>query len=92
MRAQLDGAAEADTPFVDISDAPHVVEVDWVRSGTGTPNGSLTLRVDGATVATLTTLANGARAVDFARLGVMNVKRAAVGTLYFDGFVSRREP
>jgi hypothetical protein len=92
LRAQLDGGAEADTPFVDISDAPHVVEVDWVRSGTGTPSGSLTLRVDGAPAATLTNLANGARAVDFVRLGVMNVKRAAAGTLYFDGFVSRREP
>jgi glucose/arabinose dehydrogenase len=92
VRSQLDAGAEADTPFVDITDEPHVIEVDWQRSGTGTPTGSLALRIDGVLRATLASLDNDVRAVDFVRLGVMNAKGAAAGTVYFDSFTSRREP
>jgi hypothetical protein len=91
-RVRLDNGTRVDTPFVPVTDAPHVIELDWRRSSSAvTPNGSFTLRVDGAVAATLGSLDNDARAVDFARLGAMAVKPGASGTLYFDEFVSYRE-
>ena len=91
-RVRLDSGGTADTPFVPITDDAHVVELDWRRStSVSTPNGSFTLRVDGAVASTLSGLDNDARAVDFARLGAMAVKPGAAGTLYFDEFVSYRE-
>jgi glucose/arabinose dehydrogenase len=91
-RVRLDNGTTADTPFVPVTDAPHVVEFDWRRStSVAAPNGSFTLRVDGAVASTLSGLDNDSRAVDFARLGAMAVKPGALGTLYFDEFVSYRE-
>jgi glucose/arabinose dehydrogenase len=91
-RVRLDDGTTADTPFVEIADAPHVVEFDWRRSTSpSTPNGAFTLRLDGAVVGTLSALDNDLRAVDFARLGAMAVKPGAAGTLYLDEFVSYRE-
>ena len=91
-RVRLDDGTRVDTPFVAVTDAPHVLEFDWRRStSVSTPNGSFTLRVDGAVASTLSGLDNDARAVDFARLGAMAVKPGASGTLYLDEFVSYRE-
>ena len=91
-RVRRDDGSLADTPFVDVSDAPHAVELDWRRaSGPDTGDGTFTLWIDGAPVATLSGLDTGASAVDFARLGALSVKGGAAGTLRFDEFVSRRK-
>jgi glucose/arabinose dehydrogenase len=90
-RVRLDSGLTADTAFVPIADGPHSVEIDWRRSGTGTPSGAFTLLVDNVAAGNLTGLANGASAVDFVRLGALSVKPGAAGTLFFDEFVSRRE-
>ena len=91
-RVRLDNGLTADTPFVNITDAPHAVEFDWRRAGPGaSTTGAFTLLVDGTSVATLSSLNNGDRAVDHARMGAMALKFGASGRIYFDEFVSRRE-
>jgi len=90
-RARLDGGAQADTAFVPISDGPHVVEIDWVRSsGPDASDGSFELWVDDVSPGRLTGLDNSASSVDFVRLGALSVKSGATGTMYWDEFVSRR--
>jgi hypothetical protein len=90
-RARLDDNAQANTPFIAIADAPHVVEIDWRRSsGPDAFDGSLELWIDGVSVAALTGLKNGISSVDFARLGALSVKAGANGTMYWDEFESRR--
>jgi hypothetical protein len=90
-RARLDDNAQANTPFIAIADAPHVVEIDWRRSsGPDAFDGSLEIWIDGVSVAALTGLKNGISSVDFARLGALSVKAGANGTMYWDEFESRR--
>ena len=89
-RARLDDNSQADTPFVPITDAAHVVEIDWKRSsGPGMDDGWLHLWVDGTPAGSLTGLDNDRSAVDFVRLGALSVKSSALGILYFDEFESR---
>jgi hypothetical protein len=91
VRARQDDNSQADTPFIPITDAPHVVEFDWRRAtGPNTLDGRLELWIDGTSVATLTGLDNSISAVDFVRMGALSVKAGASGTLYWDEFESRR--
>jgi hypothetical protein len=91
VRARQDDNSQADTPFIAITDAPHVVEIDWHRaSGPDAEDGSLELWIDGVSVATLTGLDNSISSVDFVRLGALSVKVGAGGTMYWDEFESRR--
>jgi hypothetical protein len=90
-RARLDDNAQVTTPFVAITDAPHVVEIDWRRSsGPDANDGSLSLWLDGTLQASLTALDNHLSAVDFVRMGALSVKGGASGTLLFDEMESRR--
>jgi len=91
-RVRLDDGTRAETPFFAITDAPHVVELDWTRSeGPDDTNGGLGLWIDEIPVSTLTGLDNSASGIDFVRLGAMSVKPGGNGTLFFDAFESRRE-
>jgi hypothetical protein len=90
-RVRRDDNSQADTGFLPIANGPHQVEVDWQRAtAPGAPDGSFDMWIDGVLLPHLAGLPNGASAVDFARLGALNVKGAAVGTLLFDDFQSRR--
>jgi hypothetical protein len=90
-RVRLDAGVQTDTGFFDISDAPHAVEVRWIRSSTPSSNdGRFEFYVDGTLRSTLTGLDNNQSAVDFARLGALSVKGGAAGTLFWDSFESRR--
>jgi hypothetical protein len=91
-RVILDDETRAETPFVTITDAPHVVEFDWLRaSAPGANDGSFEMWIDGVPTPPLTGLDNDLYGVDLARLGAMVVKPGASGRLYFDRFDSRRE-
>jgi hypothetical protein len=91
-RITLDDGTRAETPFVTISDAPHVVEFDWVQAtAAGAGDGSFQLWIDGLAAPALTGLHNHAYAVDYVRLGAMVLKAGASGTMYFDRFESRRQ-
>jgi hypothetical protein len=91
-RARLDGGAQADTGFFDITPGQHVVEIRWQRStGPSANDGLFQLWIDGTSRSTLAGLANSQSAVDFVRLGALNVKATANGTLFWDEFESRRQ-
>jgi ELWxxDGT repeat protein len=91
-RVRLDDGTRVQTGFVDITDAMHMIEIEWTWSeGSDANNGTFTLWIDEVPVSMLTGLDTSASLVDFVRLGAMTVKPGANGTLYFDDFESRRE-
>jgi cysteine-rich repeat protein len=57
-RARRDDNSQANTGFVNITDGPHWVELDWRRSTTDAGDGSLRFWIDGELRATLTSLQN----------------------------------
>jgi hypothetical protein len=90
-RCRLNDGTQADTGFFPVSNAPHVIEIDWRRASSAVAvDGQFELFIDGSSVSALSGLANGVSAVDFARMGALSVKTGAAGTLYWDEFVSRR--
>jgi hypothetical protein len=90
-RARRDDNTQASTPFFNVGDAPHFVDVAWTQASTADANdGRLDLWIDGAHVSTLPGLDNNASGIDFVRLGALSVKATATGTLFWDGFESRR--
>ena len=76
-----------------LTDAPHFVEFDWIRSGAaGANDGIFVMRIDDVVVSTQFGIDNDGSSVEFARLGVMTIKTAAAsGVMYFDQFESRRQ-
>ena len=90
-RVRLDDNSQANTPFFNITDAPHWVEVDWqASSGPDANDGSFTLTIDGTPLSTLTGLDNSISSVDMVRMGTISNKSAANGQVFVDEFVSRR--
>jgi hypothetical protein len=89
--ARFDGRGRFAGGFHPITRGTHVIELDWKRSSTAGSDGWLLLWIDGVAVEQLTGLDNRDSALGFARLGAMGLKAGASGTLYFDGFESRRE-
>jgi hypothetical protein len=91
-RVRRNDGTRADTGFFPITDGPHFLELDWVRSSApGASDGSFTLRIDNAPVSALTFLDNDGSPVDFVRMGALSIKTGAGGTLYYDQFESRRQ-
>jgi hypothetical protein len=89
-RAREDSNVQINTPFFNITSAPHVIEVEWRRATTpASADGELSLWIDG-TQQTLSALQNNRSSVDFVRMGALSVKSGASGTLFWDDFVSRR--
>jgi hypothetical protein len=80
-----------------ISDAPHSVEFEWIKASGAEANGSFKIWIDAANPrvqaprAVRTDLDTHDRGVDFARLGAISLKNGALGVLYFDRFMSRRD-
>jgi hypothetical protein len=76
-----------------ISDAPHVLEMDWrAATAAGANNGSLTFWMDGTQQANLAGVSNDTRRMDRVRLGaVEGLDSGTLGTYYFDAFESRRQ-
>jgi RHS repeat-associated protein len=74
--------------WVNITDAPHVIEVDW-QSAT---SGSLAWWIDGTAQTPPANINNSNRRIDRARMGaVANVDSTTNGTMYFDAFEARRQ-
>ncbi len=90
-RVREDDGTTSDTAFFNVTDAPHAVEIAWQRAtAPAAHDGTFQMWIDGAPVATLAGLDSASRRIDFARLGLMSVKAGASGTVYLDGFESRR--
>ncbi len=79
--------------WVNISDNPHFVEIDWKAADTGTTNGYLSLWVDGVAQGSQTGIDNDTRVVNEVRLGaVAGIEAGTGGTnkeLRLDKFESR---
>jgi hypothetical protein len=91
-RVRRDDDSRFDTPFFDVTPAPHFVEVRWVRAtAPGADDGIFELRIDQVLKASISTLDNDRSAIDFVRMGALSIKAGASGTLYFDEFESRQE-
>jgi hypothetical protein len=88
-----DGSTFIHSGFFTISDAPHVIEIDWrAATAAGANNGGLTLWIDNVQQANLTGVDNDTRRVDRARLGALSgMDNGTRGTYYFDAFESRRQ-
>lgn len=90
-KVRLDDGTSATTPWLAFSDAPHAIEIDWQRASSAVSgDGRFELWIDGTSVATLTGLDNATYFLDFVRLGAVGLRPTTTGTIYFDGFVSRR--
>jgi hypothetical protein len=90
-RCRRSDDSQADTTPIPITDAPHMIEIEWLRATSlDAHDGRFALFVDGASAAVLSGLDNDRGSVDFVRLGTMGVKAGAGGAPSFDEFVSRR--
>ena len=88
-----DNSAFVVTNWFTISDAAHVIELDWRAStGAGANNGGLTLWIDGVQQADLTGVDNDTSRIDRVRLGALAGMDAGTnGTYFFDAFESRHQ-
>jgi len=91
-RARRDDNSQADIPApIPISAGTHEIEIQWVTaSGPAGGDGFFGLWVDGNLLGEVDGLQSYVSGLDFVRLGTMNVKAGASGTLWFDDFDSQR--
>ena len=78
--------------WVSLSDAPHLIELDWKASTAPLANnGSLNWWIDEAQKTGLANIDNDTRRIDRVRLGaIAGVDATTNGTTYFDAFESRK--
>ncbi|MDY7093561.1 MAG: M12 family metallo-peptidase [Acidobacteriota bacterium] len=92
VKAHNDDDSWSKTAWTDLSDAPHMIEVEWRKAtATGTNDGTLRFWLDGSLVETVSGIDNDGWLGEFFRLGnVGGLDVGTDGTQYFDGFVSNR--
>lgn len=95
IRAGLrnDGSTWSNTAWFTITDASHVIELDWrAAAGFGSNNGGLTLWFDEVLKANLASVDNDTRRIDRVRWGaVASIDNGTRGSYYLDAFESRRD-
>ncbi len=93
LRQQDDAQATVSTPWVTISDAPHVIELQWqAATAPGANNGAIAFWVDGVQRGSVGGLDNDTRRIELVRLGAASgVDAGTTGTYYLDVFESRRQ-
>ena len=82
----------SNTSWATISDAPHLLEIDWrAATAAGANDGGLTLWVDEVDKGSFSNIDNDTRRVDQVKWGaVFGIDTGTRGTYYFDAFKSRR--
>ena len=80
------------TPWIAFSDGPHAVEIEWFRAWSDTvPDGRMFLWIDDEWKADVGAIDDDTHFIDLVQVGaVSGIDTGTRGTLYFDGFVSRR--
>ncbi len=88
-----DSAAFTNSSWVNITDAPHYVELDWqAATAPGANNGRLNWWLDGIARAGVAGFDNDTRRIDLVRLGaIVGIDATTSGAMYFDAFESRRQ-
>ncbi len=94
LQARLvnDSTSYASTAWFTLSDAPHLIELDWrAATAPGNNDGGLTLWLDGVQQASLSGVDNDTRRIDHVRLGAVNgIDPGTRGVYTFDQFESAR--
>jgi RHS repeat-associated protein len=87
-----DTSSFTNSSWVNITDAPHYIELDWqAATSAGANNGKVDWWIGGVQQTGLSGIDNDTRRIDQVHLGVVaNVDITTHGTLYFDAFESRR--
>lgn len=94
--ARNDSNGWANSGWVNITDSPHSIELDWQAATlAGANNGSLSLWVDGGNSgvpnASVSGIDNDTRRIDSIQVGaVAEIDSGTRGIYYFDAFESRR--
>ncbi|MGQ0603587.1 MAG: LamG-like jellyroll fold domain-containing protein [Anaerolineales bacterium] len=90
-QARTDANVWTNTAWVTLSDAAHVLEIDWRAATAGSNNGGVTLWVDNVQRGDRANLDNDTRRVDRVLWGaVSGIDSGTRGAYYFDHFESRR--
>jgi hypothetical protein len=96
VRAALrnDGSTWTNTAWFTISDATHLLHLNWrAATAPGANNGRLVFRIDAVTKANLTRIDNDTRRIDRTRLGaVSGIDNGTRGSYFFDAFQANRPP
>lgn len=94
VRTQIynDTSSSSNGSWVNISDAPHAIEIDWKSStASGANNGYISLWVDGTLQTTQSSIDNDTKRISEVRFGApAGIDSGTSGTIYLDDFVSRR--
>ena len=93
LRQTNDSAGTTSITWVNITDAPHFIEIEWhAATAVGANNGGATLWIDGVQSGSLSGLDNDTRRIEYVRLGAVSGLNAGVlGTYYIDAFESRQQ-
>lgn len=88
-----DNLTSVNTGWFTVSDAPHVIELEWqAASAPGANDGVLRLWLDGAQIAELNNIDNDTHRIDLAVLGPYSgIDTGTRGTYFLDAFDSRRD-
>ncbi len=85
IQSRDDNGVPKNAPPVAISDAPHVLEIDWQRSKTvHVPTGYLRVWLDGVLVVQHLGVDNDAQSITELRVGALGALGAAKGHVYLD--------
>lgn len=92
LRQYNDADVLQSTNWATISDAPHVIEIEWwAANGIGANNGGVTLWIDGVQKSGVTGVDNDLRRIERVALGaVSSVDAGTLGSYFLDAFESRR--
>ena len=88
-----DSATFTNTAWFTISDAPHIIALDWqAATAAGANNGGVALWIDGIKQGAVSTVDNDTRRIDLVRLGaVSGIDKGTRGICYFDAFEAHRQ-
>jgi hypothetical protein len=90
-RVRRDDGTRTNTGFTNISDGPHLVELEWWRAtAPGASDGQVMLWIDGALAGTATGVDSDTTNLDQVRIGAMSIKLGASGVLFIDEVESWR--
>ncbi|MGL4648646.1 MAG: LamG-like jellyroll fold domain-containing protein [Caldilineaceae bacterium] len=91
LQARTERGSYVSTTYVALSDAPHILELQWTAAAPGTRLGTLELWVDTLPSGRLANIDNANQRIEKVQLGaVSGMDTATRGTYFLDAFEARR--